>query len=245
MVLLMPDSRNKNTDSSSKFNLYRDSIRLMTTKPVGGTLLALWSVMIIIFLHKSVRCSEYALIVLYVNKNIKSFKSSDFAEYWIAVQFGYIVAVTLGMHLFKKSGIKDIYMAMFAALTNIIEYSMLSVTNTVLMLYISTLIGSFSVTLITTTQLLISTIVPGNQQGKAYSLLFTFEVLSNLLGPIFYLNIYKFSIHFFSGFFYLVIAFVYLLISVALIYLKFSFHSNNTDKDMSNDTQEELQKLCN
>ena len=244
MVLFMTDSRNKNTDSSSIFNLYWHTIRLLTTKPMGGTFLALWSVMIVILLHKSVRTSEHALLVLYVNKNIKFFTNSDFAEYWLAQQLGYIVAVTLGMHLFKKSGIKDIYIAMFAAFTNIIEYSMLSVTHTVFMLYISTLIGSFSAILISTSRSFISIIVSQDQQGKAYSLLFTFEMLSNLLEPIFYLNIYKFSINIFSGLFYLVIAFVYLFILVLLIYLRFSFHSNTTDKDMSSET-EKLQKSCN
>ena len=117
---------------------------------------------------------------------------------------------------------------------------MLSVTHTTFLLYISTLFGSFSVIFITTGQSFISTIVSGEQHEKVYSLLFTFEVLSNLLGPIFYLNIYKFSIHFFSGLLYLVIAFVYLCILLISIYLMFSFHSTHTDKDMNNETQELL-----
>ena len=241
MVILMYDCKNRNTDSSSSiFSLYWDTITLMTRKPKGGTLLALWSVMIIILLHKSVKCSEHTLVVLYVNKNIKSFTSSDFAWYWIAERLGNTIAVTLGMHLLKKYEVKDIHAAIFAAFTNIIKFSMLSVTHTTFMLYISTLFGSFSVIFITTSQSFISIIVSGEQHGKAYSLLFTFEVLSNLLGPIFYLNIYKFSIHFFSGLFYLVIAFVYLCILLASTYLMFSFYSTNTDKDVSSETQELL-----
>ena len=64
--------------------------------------------MIIILLHKSVKCSEHALVILYVNKNIKSFTSSDFAWYWIAKQLRNIIAVTLEMHLLKKYEVKDI-----------------------------------------------------------------------------------------------------------------------------------------
>ena len=199
MIILMYDCKNRNTDTSSIFSLYWDTITLMTRKPKGGTLLALWSVMIIILLHKSVKCSEHALVVLYVNKNIKSFTSSDFAWYWIAEKLGNTFAVTLGMHLFKKYEVKDIHTAIFAAFTNIIKFSMLSITHTTFMLYISTLFGSFSVIFITTSQSFISKIVSGEEHEKAYSLLFTSEVLSNLLGPIFYLNIYKFSFHFFSG----------------------------------------------
>ena len=240
MVILMPDNRNRNADTSSIFSLYWDTITLMTRKPKGGTLLALWAVMIIILLHKSVRDSEYALTVLYVNTNIKSFTSSDFAWYWIVKQLGNIIAVTLGMHLLKKWEVRDIHVAIFAAFTNIIKFSMLSVTHTTFMLYISTLIGSFSAIFITTSKSFISIIVSEEQHGKAYSLLFSFEVLSDLLGPIFYLNIYKFSIHFFSGLLYLVIAFVYLCILVASIYLMFSFHSTHTDKDRKNETQELL-----
>ena len=172
----------------------------MTRKPKGGTLLALWSVMIIILLHKSVKCSEHALVVLYVNKNIKSFTSSDFAWYWIAERLGNTIAVTLGAHLFKKYEVKDIHAAIFAAFTNIIKFSMLSVTHATFLLYISTSFGSFSVIFITTIQSFISIIVSGEQHGKAYSLLFTFEVLSNLLGPIFYLNIYRSSIHILGDF---------------------------------------------
>ena len=200
MLILMSDCKNRNTDSSTSiFSLYWDTITLMTRKPKGGTLLALWSVMIIILLHRSVKCSEHALVVLYVNKNIKSFTSSDFAWYWIAERLGNTFTVTLGAHLFKKYEVKDIHTAIFAAFTNIIKFSMLSVTHTTFLLYISTLFGSFSVIFITTSQSFISKIVSGEQHGKAYSLLFTFEVLPNLLGTIFYLNIYRFSIHFFIG----------------------------------------------
>ena len=240
MLILMPDSRNKNTDSSSIFSLYWDTITLMTRKPKGGTLLALWSVMIIILLHKSVKCSEHSLIVLYVNKNIKSFTSSDFAWYWMAERLGNTIAVTLGMHLLKKYEVKDIHAVIFAAITNIIKYAMLSVTHTTFMLYISTLLGSFCVIFIATSQSFISKLVSAEQQEKAYSLSFIFGVLSSLSGPIFYLNIYKFSIHFFSGLFYLVIAFVYLCILVASIYLMFSFHSTNSEEDMNNEIQELL-----
>ena len=240
MVILMSDCKNRNTDTSSIFSLYWDTITLMTKKPKGGTLLALWTVMIIILLHKSVKCSEHALVVLYVNKNIKSFTNSDFAWYWIAERLGNTFTVTLGAHLFKKYEVKDIHVAIFAAFTSIIKFSMLSVTHATFMLYISTLFGSFSVIFITTSQSFISIIVSGEQHGKAYSLLFTFEVLSNLLGPIFYLNIYRCSIHFFSGLLYLVIAFVYLCILLTSTYLMFSFHSTNTDRDMNNETQELL-----
>ena len=38
MVMLMPDCKNRNTDSSSIFSLYWDTITLMTRKPKGGTL---------------------------------------------------------------------------------------------------------------------------------------------------------------------------------------------------------------
>ena len=241
MLILMSDCKNRNTNSSSSiFTLYWDTIRLMTRKPKGGTLLALWSVMIIILLHKSVKYYEHAIVVLYVNKNIKSFTNSDFAWYWIAERLENFIAVTLGAHMFKRYEVKDIHTAIFAAFTNIIKFSMLSVTHTTFMLYISTLFGSFSVIFITTGQSFISTIVSGEQHGKAYSLLFTFEVLSNLLEPIFYLNIYKFSIHFFSGLLCIVIAFVYLCILLASIYLMFSFHSANTDRDMNNETKELL-----
>ena len=37
MVKYMPDSRNRNTDTSSIFSLYWDTITLMTRKPKGGT----------------------------------------------------------------------------------------------------------------------------------------------------------------------------------------------------------------
>ena len=143
MVILMYDCKNRNTDTSSIFSLYWDTITLMTRKPKGGTLLALWTVMIIILLHKSVKCSEHALIVLYVNKNIKSFTSSDFAWYWIAERLGNTIAVTLGAHLFKKYEAKDIHAAIFAAFTNIIKFSMLSITHTTFMSYISTLLVAF------------------------------------------------------------------------------------------------------
>ena len=122
MVILMYDCKNRNTDTSSIFSLYWDTITLMTRKPKGGTLLALWSVMIIILLHKSVKYYEHALIVLYVNKNIKSFTSSDFAWYWIAERLGNTFTVNLGAQVFKKFEVKDIHTAIFASFTNIINF---------------------------------------------------------------------------------------------------------------------------
>ena len=93
--------------------------------------------MVIVFLLKAASASEYAVTVLYVNKNIPSFTSSDFSWYWIAEKLGNILVATLGVSCFKKLNINDIITTIFAASTCIVEFSMLSVTYSVLMLYIS------------------------------------------------------------------------------------------------------------
>ena len=206
-----------------------NGMSIMTQKPKGGSLLDLWAVMVIVFLLKAASASEYAVTVLYVNKNIPSFTSSDFSWYWIAEKLGNILVATLGVSCFKKLNINDIITTIFAASTCIVEFSMLSVTYSVLMLYISTLIGSFSTFLITTSQSLISLIVSEEHHGKAYSLYFCFESLANILGPTIFLAIYKHSLLLFSGLTFTIMAASYLCVLIAAVYLKFSLdYAKNT-----------------
>ena len=244
IFIYLEDTRYEDTNTrkekqcKSPCGHYWNGMSVMTKKPKGGSLLDLWAVMVIVFLLRAVSSSEFSVTVLYVNKNIPSFTSSDFSWYWIAERLGCILVATLGVSCFKKFNTSDIITNIFSAFTCIVEFSMMSVTHSVLMLYISTLIGSFSTILITTSQSLISLIVSEEHHGKAYSLYFCFDSLANILGPTIFLAIYKYSLQLFSGLTFTVMAMSYLCVLIVSVYLKFSLDWDAKENNCNSELEE-------
>ena len=149
---------------------------------------------LIIFLQKVYSCIWiYAVTILYVHwsRSISTCSNSDFYWYWIAVKFGYFLIATIERWCFNELALNSAIIAIFAAFTCVVEFTMLSVTYSILMLYVSTLIGSFSTLLYATCQSFTSCLFLENDRRKAYSLNFCFESFANTVGPILYIGIYK------------------------------------------------------
>ena len=143
--------------------------------------------------------------------------------------------MTIGKWFLEKLGLSNTTMAIFAGFTCIIEFSMLSFTHSVLMLYVSTLIGSFSTLLYALCQSFISSILSENDHGKAYSLYFCFESFANIVGPTVYIIIYKSSFKFYSGIVFIVFALVYTSVLLGGAYLKFAGNLDLRDNHSTSD----------
>ena len=230
-MFFMPENNTKHSEQRPCLNHYSKALQVMTKKPKGGTLLALWSVMLIICLQRAVRSCENDVIVLYVNKNIPSFTISQFSWYWMAERLSTFLIITVGLYTAKKIGLRDTHLSLLASFTCIVEYSMLSVAQSVPILYTAVVIGCFKTLLIPTTKSFISIIVSEEHYGKAYSIYFCFESLANILGPLVFLNMYKLTINFYSGTVYIGMATCYIVILVLCVYLNFSLEyvANNVN----------------
>ena len=229
-VFIMPDLKTSKEKENSEvetkkklsFRHFWESFKVLTQRPQGGSLLALWAVMLICLFHGVKESCENEVIILYVTRNIPSFTLADFSWYWMAEKLCHIALMTAGMYLCKKLGFRDTCLAVGAALACVVEFSMLSVTHTVPMLYIATIIGSASSLLPPTTKSFISVIVSEEHYSKAYSVQSCLESASSVLGPALLLNVYRLSGGFYSGLVLTVSARVYLIIALLFVYLKFA-----------------------
>ena len=237
-VFIMPDSKiskkkeysEVETKKKLSFHHFWESFKVLTQRPQEGSLLALWAVMLICLFHGVIDSCENEVIVLYVTRNIPSFTLADFSWYWMAEKLCYIALMTAGMYLCKKLGFRDTCLAVGAALACVVEFSMLSVTHTVPMLYIATIIGSASSLLPPTTKSFISVIVSEELYSKAYSVQSCLESASSVVGPALLLSVYRLSVGFYSGLVLAVSAGVYLIIALLCVYLKFALDHVDGEK---------------
>ena len=167
--------------AKSMSNLYTGVIKILCRQPGGrGNLLDLWIVMMVIFLHKSIAASQYAITVLYIHRNISTFSNSAFYWYWIAVKSRYFLIVTIGKWWLERIGLSNSTMAVFAAFSCSVQFSILSVTHSELMLYVSTVIGSFSTLLYPICQSFISQLFLNHDIRRAYSVFFCLDYVANI-----------------------------------------------------------------
>ena len=238
-VFLMPDSKvaKKKEDSEVKserkrpFHHLWESFNILGHRSQGGSLLALWAVMLISLFRFVIESCENELIVLYVTRNIPSFALTDFSWYWMAEKLCYIALVTAGMYLCKKLNIRDTSIAVGAALACVVEFSMLSVTHTVTMLYVATIIGSASSLLPPIIKSFISVIVSEEYYSRVYSVQSCLESASSVLGTVLLLNMYRMSVGFYSGLVLGVSAGIYFIIALLCVYLKIALGDAKTGEN--------------
>ena len=162
----------------------------------------------------------------------------------MAEKLCYITLVTAGMHLCKKLSFRDASIAVGAALACVVEFSLLSVTHTVTMLYIATVIGSASSLLPPIIKSFISVIVSEEYYNRVYSVQSCLESASSVLGPVLLLNIYRVSVGFFSGLVLAVSAGIYLIIALLCVYLKFALDDAKTGEKGVLTKEDECEKIA-
>ena len=88
-VFVMPGSKTSKKKENSEvetkkrlsFHHFWESFKVLAHRPQGGSLLALWAVMLICLFHGVIESCENEVIVLYVTRNIPSFTLADFSWY--------------------------------------------------------------------------------------------------------------------------------------------------------------------
>lgn len=234
LTLTLLNDNEKKTDkadekSCSLFQIQhiKETIAVISKPRPGNNRTVLITLIIMSIVNQMCKVGETDVKIMFVTRSPLSWSESWFG-YLLSSEYALMgVSLLMFMPLFtNKLGLSDRIILTIGLLSNASKLIFLSFSTKSWMILASVGIGSFIGMIGASLRSLLSKTVSEDEAGKMFAILSSGETIAKFLGTIAFVNIYSETVHIFRGMAFLIEAFSFFPILVAVVLIVFNRRQN-------------------